>query len=396
MLHDLIELREISKYGEGHKSLFAKADLPAGTCVWWYGEDDVALLCYSRKQIQAHGQRDTLCRFSYMVGHDLYGSTLTPGEDPAWNFNHGCDGNCWYDGDDRVVTKRHVAAGEEITYDYSLTETEASMHAGMVCMCGSARCRGVLDFSTYRDPDWVADNAGHTSSYIAAKTREVGWHHPGVAPGRKLPPRQDPGAAGDDGQQQPVRQPQPQECEAARAAVERGEVPLGLFALRPLARGEVLLYFGGKVVGRGEVLKVQRRTPTMHFIQVAPALWMVPIPGAGSESPDYINHSCDPCCGMLDSVTVVAMRDIAEGEELTIDYGSVMDESIEDTGLESFDCTCGAANCRRRVTPRDYQLPSVRQRCAGHFPPYMRARLAAVEAAEVAAEAAGAAAGGGR
>lgn len=55
-----------------------------------------------------------------------------------------------YDGDDRVVTKRRVAAGEELTYDYGLTETEASMHAGMACLCGSAHCRGVLGFSEYR------------------------------------------------------------------------------------------------------------------------------------------------------------------------------------------------------------------------------------------------------
>ncbi|PNW79876.1 hypothetical protein CHLRE_08g370200v5 [Chlamydomonas reinhardtii] len=366
MLHELIELRGGGKYGTGHKSLFAKEDMPAGTSVWWYGEDDVPLFCFSRKQIQAHPQRDTLCRFSYMLGHDLYGVTPQPAEDPAWHFNHSCDGNCWYDGDDRVVTKRRVAAGEELTYDYGLTETEASMHAGMACLCGSAHCRGVLGFSEYRDPDWVAANAGHTSSYIAAKCREVGWHHPGVAPGRKLPP-----SAGD-GKEPPAT---PEAYEAAKAAVDSGVVALGLFALRPLLRGEVLLYFGGKVLGRHEVLKVQRRLPTMHFIQVAPALWMVPIPGAGSESPDYINHSCDPCCGMLDSVTVVAMRDISEGEELCIDYGTVMDESIEDTGLETFDCTCSAANCRRRVTPRDYLLPSVREKCEDFFPPYMRAKL---------------------
>lgn len=72
---------------------------------------------------------------------------------------------------------------------------------------------------------------------------------------------------------------------------------------------------------------------------------------------------------------MVAMRDISEGEELCIDYGTVMDESIEDTGLETFDCTCSAANCRRRVTPRDYLLPSVREKCEDFFPPYMRAKL---------------------
>jgi hypothetical protein len=35
-----------------------------------------------------------------------------------------------FDGDS-LVTKRPVVAGEELNYDYALTETEISFHAGM-------------------------------------------------------------------------------------------------------------------------------------------------------------------------------------------------------------------------------------------------------------------------
>jgi D-alanine-D-alanine ligase len=58
------------------------------------------------------------------------------------------------------------------------------------------------------------------------------------------------------------------------------------------------------------------------------------------------NHSCEPNTA-FDGLNVVAMRAIANGEELTIDYGEVMNEESE-----PFDCRCGAATCRQRVTGR--------------------------------------------
>ncbi|GFR42295.1 hypothetical protein Agub_g3193 [Astrephomene gubernaculifera] len=408
MLHELIQFRPADKYGGGQFSLFAKGPIPAGTAVWWLSPaEDPQLRCYTRRQILEHPQRELLSRFSYMVGHDAHGSTLQPEEDPAWFFNHSCDGNCWYDGDDKVVTKRDVAAGEEITYDYALTETEASLHAGMRCLCGAATCRGLLVFDGYRDPLFMHDNAGHTSSYIARKAREVGWHHPAVYPARR-----DAGShcnnnnnnntgsthgstttnSGDNtaslcsangtsstsSDTSTSSNPTTLTTTASTPSSDSSgsSDSMGLFTLQSVSKSEVLLYFGGKVVDRRQLLAVQRLAPTLHFVQVAPALWMVPTQ-EGSETPDYINHSCDPNCGMLDSVTVVAMRDIGAGEELSIDYGTVMDESIESTGLETFDCCCGAACCRRRVTPRDYMRQDVRDRCQDYFPPFMRAKLAA-------------------
>lgn len=184
---------------------------------------------------------------------------------------------------------------------------------------------------------------------ISKATEELGWHHPCVR------------------------------LALAHAAADEGICGnnMGLFTRSPVKAGEILLFFGGRVVDKAQFLSVQRTTPTKHFVQVAPELWMVPA-AHGPETPDYINHSCDPNCGMLDSVTVAAMRDIRAGEELCIDYATVMDETLDSMGLdglETFECQCGADLCRRRVTPHDYKIPELQVKYQGFFPPFMRAKL---------------------
>jgi len=57
----------------------------------------------------------------------------------------------------------------------------------------------------------------------------------------------------------------------------------------------------------------------------------------------FINHSCDPNCETEDHggrVYVVAVRDIAAGEELTYEY------NLCDSDDAEADCYCGAATCR--------------------------------------------------
>ncbi len=58
------------------------------------------------------------------------------------------------------------------------------------------------------------------------------------------------------------------------------------------------------------------------------------------------NHSCSPNTS-YEGLNVVAMKDIAEGEELTLDYAMFLDES-----MEPFACRCGSANCREMVFGR--------------------------------------------
>jgi D-alanine-D-alanine ligase-like ATP-grasp enzyme len=51
------------------------------------------------------------------------------------------------------------------------------------------------------------------------------------------------------------------------------------------------------------------------------------------------NHSCDPNTA-YEGLNVVALRNIMQGEELTLNYASFLDEH-----MEPFNCRCGASNC---------------------------------------------------
>jgi hypothetical protein len=60
----------------------------------------------------------------------------------------------------------------------------------------------------------------------------------------------------------------------------------------------------------------------------------------------FVNHSCDAVCLSPGFNFEIAVRDIATGEELTDDYGTL---NLE----EPFPCLCGAADCRGEVLPDD-------------------------------------------
>lgn len=70
----------------------------------------------------------------------------------------------------------------------------------------------------------------------------------------------------------------------------------------------------------------------------------------------WINHSCDPNCEAVveeddkgrshkDKVFIEAIRDIAAGEELTYNYGIVLEERHTPKLKKLWACHCGADNC---------------------------------------------------
>ena len=56
------------------------------------------------------------------------------------------------------------------------------------------------------------------------------------------------------------------------------------------------------------------------------------------------NHSCNPNTD-YEGLNVLALRNILQGEELTLNYASFLDEN-----MEPFNCRCGSANCCGWVT----------------------------------------------
>jgi uncharacterized protein len=60
----------------------------------------------------------------------------------------------------------------------------------------------------------------------------------------------------------------------------------------------------------------------------------------------FVNHSCDATCLSPGFDFEIAVRDIAPGEEITDDYGTL---NLEDP----FPCACAAEHCRGQVLPDD-------------------------------------------
>ena len=150
------------------------------------------------------------------------------------------------------------------------------------------------------------------------------------------------------------------------AAEVRAGGPLGrgVFATAAIPAGETVVVFGGAVMDRAQF----DATPGARAIQIDEDLFLV---SAGADAGDQVNHSCEPSCGFLGNVILVARRDIAPGEELTFDYA--MSDGCD---YDEFECVCGAPSCRRKVTGNDWMLPELQRRYRGYFSPYLARRMA--------------------
>ncbi len=80
----------------------------------------------------------------------------------------------------------------------------------------------------------------------------------------------------------------------------------------------------------------------------------------------YGNHSCDPNLWMQDAVTISTRRQIATGEELTIDYALF----TANPGW-SMPCRCRSRRCRGVVTGDDWRRSDLQVRYRGHFAPFI-------------------------
>ena len=86
---------------------------------------------------------------------------------------------------------------------------------------------------------------------------------------------------------------------------------------------------------------------------------------------ENLNHSCDANSWLDDEVTLSAKRDIAAGEEITLDQGTWNFDEDEYVWDQDH-CTCRSPHCRRTLTPNDWMLAEVQMRYRGHFHPHVQ------------------------
>jgi uncharacterized protein len=136
----------------------------------------------------------------------------------------------------------------------------------------------------------------------------------------------------------------------------------GLFATVDIAKKEIVLAKGGHIVDRTTLREqIPPRLGPVE-IQIDHDLFIAPVTEEERAlSMLYSNHSCDPNLGLRGEITFVAMRDIRSGEELTHDW------AMTDNDGYSIECKCGALNCRKILTGKDWQRPELQKKYAGYF-----------------------------
>jgi SET domain-containing protein len=132
---------------------------------------------------------------------------------------------------------------------------------------------------------------------------------------------------------------------------ESGVHGKGVFALRPIAKGETIIEYRGEVISWKEALRRHPHDPsqpnhTFYFHIDDDTV----IDGARKgNAARWINHSCAPNCEADEigsRVFVKALRNIKPGEELFYDYGLIIDERYTPKLKKEFACYCGAKTCR--------------------------------------------------
>ena len=122
----------------------------------------------------------------------------------------------------------------------------------------------------------------------------------------------------------------------------------GLYAIRPIKAGEVI-WKGEERMQRVTTLsnveanwpEKDRETFRRYAYPVSDEVFIFWSADPSEWAPQ--NHSCSPNTA-FSGLDIIALRDIAAGEELTLDYSS-----FYDVHMEPFECHCGSPDCRGRI-----------------------------------------------
>jgi SET domain-containing protein len=145
----------------------------------------------------------------------------------------------------------------------------------------------------------------------------------------------------------------------------------GLFAVEEFQPGEIVCVKGGYIFNRQKLAEI---SPVLEAaeIQIADDLFIGPLHSEEREGGMiFSNHSCDPNIGVQGQIVFVALRQIASGEELTHDWATTDDDDY------ILACRCGAANCRRVITGKDWQRPDLQEKYRAIFSWYLQQKIQA-------------------
>lgn len=150
---------EARDHPEGGRGVFANAVIAKDELISLWGgrivrkdELDPSMPRFTQRVIQ--------------IDEDLY---LLTNEEPEPNdcFNHSCDPNLGFFGQIGLVALRDILAGEELMFDYAMSD--GGPYDEFECLCGSSACRGRVTGSDWKLPELWTRYDGYFSPYLARR-----------------------------------------------------------------------------------------------------------------------------------------------------------------------------------------------------------------------------------
>jgi hypothetical protein len=100
------------------------------------------------------------------VDEDLYLLTAEEKE-PNDCFNHSCEPNLGFFGQIGLVALREIKAGEELMFDYAMSD--GGPYDEFECYCGSSNCRKKITGNDWKLPELWDKYKGYFSPYLARR-----------------------------------------------------------------------------------------------------------------------------------------------------------------------------------------------------------------------------------
>jgi len=120
----------------------------------------------------------------------------------------------------------------------------------------------------------------------------------------------------------------------------------GCYTTTPIRKGARVVEYTGPRLRKSEADRLYEDSPITYLFGIGSR--SIVIDGHGAAM--FLNHSCNPNCETDETdgrVWIMAIRDIAPGEELTYDY------CLYDGDEDEAHCNCGAQNCRKTMYSAD-------------------------------------------
>jgi hypothetical protein len=109
-------------------------------------------------------------RHSLQVEDDHYLVSLTDCEPPDY-VNHSCSPNAGLSGQIGLVAMRDIRTGEEVTYDYAMSD--GSPYDEFDCCCGADQCRGRVTGDDWRRSELWQRYQGYFSPYLQRRIAKL-------------------------------------------------------------------------------------------------------------------------------------------------------------------------------------------------------------------------------